>query len=407
MEENEEIKNKKEHMFSLAKINKYYLFPFLAPIFCMLGNYFIHLINNDNKNKDNKLEFTFSIFINLTYIMGGLLYFISFIRTKTEESKDKAIIYKERKSLNLIYNKDKPKKSKIKIFFILIFISILLSIYTFIYTISIGKTAFEKRLYYLFFISIFSKLILKNQIYRHQILSLSLSFIGLILLFFPIYLKIEKKDILINIYNIISAICYSLFLVLVKNLTHNYYLSPLLCLLLVGCFSLIITIFGFIIYSIIKNNNFSYITQNFQNSENKKDMNFYIYGSLSFFFCILLQIFNFLVIYYFSPILLVVTDIISPMLSWVILSLEEGETYYNIIFNTIGYFFELISAFIYNEIIICNFCELNKYTKKCIVERQTAELNLLKMTESGNNNDNNNENEIENDTSYNTSEYAN
>ena len=407
MKEDDEIKNKKEHMFSFAKINKYYLFPFLAPIFCMLGNYFIHLISKNNNNNGNNLEFTFSIFINLTYIMGGLLYFISFIRTKTEESKDKAIIYKERKTLNLIYNEDKPKKSKIKIFFILIFISILLSIYTFIYTISIGKTVFEKRLYYLFFISIFSKLILKNEIYRHQILSLSLSFIGLILLFFPIYLKIEKKDILINIYNIISAICYSLFLVLVKNLTHNYYLSPLLCLLLVGCFSLIITIFGFIIYSIIKNNNFSYITQNFQNSENKKDMNFYIYGSLSFFFCILLQIFNFLVIYYFSPILLVVTDIISPMLSWVILSLEEGETYYNIIFNTIGYFFELISAFIYNEIIICNFCELNKYTKKCIVERQTAELNLLKMTESGNNNDNNNENEIENDTSYNTSEYAN
>ena len=372
----------------------------------MLGNYFIHLLNKNNKNKANKLEFTFSIFINLTYISGGLLYFISFIRTKTEESKDKAIVYKERKTINLIYNEDKPKKSKIKIFFILIFISLLLTIYIFVYTISLGKTVFEKRLYYLFFISIFSKLILKNQIYRHQILSLSLSFIGLIILFFPVYLKIEKKDILINIYNIASAICYSLFLVLVKNLTHNYYLSPLLCLLLVGCISLILTIIGIIIFSLIKNNNFSEIIQNFQNSENKNEMYFYIYASLSFIFSILLQIFSFLVIYYFSPILLVVTDIISPMLTWVILSLEEGETYYNIIFNSIGYFFELLSAFIYNEIIICNFCELNKYTKKCIVERQTAELNLLRITEYGNNIDNNN-NENENDTSYNTSEYAN
>ena len=405
-EEDEEIKNKKEHLLSFAKINKYYLLPFLAPIFCMLGNYFIHLLNKNNKNKDNKLEFTFSIFINLTYISGGLLYFISFIRTKTEESKDKAIVYKERKTINLIYNEDKPKKSKIKIFFILIFISLLLTIYIFVYTISLGKTVFEKRLYYLFFISIFSKLILKNQIYWHQILSLSLSFIGLIILFFPVYLKIEKKDILINIYNIASAICYSLFLVLVKNLTHNYYLSPLLCLLLVGCISLILTIIGIIIFSLIKNNNFSEIIQNFQNSENKNEMYFYIYASLSFIFSILLQIFSFLVIYYFSPILLVVTDIISPMLTWVILSLEEGETYYNIIFNSIGYFFELLSAFIYNEIIICNFCELNKYTKKCIVERQTAELNLLRITENGNNIDNYN-NENENDTSYNTSEYDN
>ena len=391
-DEDEEKTQKKECFISFAKINKYYLFPFLAPIFCMTSNYFIHLINKENN--DNSMEFTLSIFLNCAYIIGGSSYFISYIREKTEKTKNNAIVYKERKTLNLIYNNDKPKKSKVKIFLILLFMAFLLTIYITIYSYSNNKNLIEKRLYYLFFISIFSKLILKSEIYRHQILSLSIALIGIILLIFPASKKIKKNEIIINICNIFSGIFYSLFLVLIKYLTHKYYISPLLCLLLVGCFSIIITFIGFSIYSLIKRNDFSYLTKNFKTSEDKKDKTFYIYGSLSLFFSSLLQIFSFLVVYYFSPILLVVTDIISPMLSWILISIQEGETKSNIIFNTSGYFLELISAFIYNEIIICNFFQLNKYTKKYIVERQNKEFSEIKMTE--------NESEVENDTSYNT-----
>ena len=401
MEEEYEKTNKKECLFSFAKINKYYLFPFLAPLFCVFSNYCMHIVNKANKNT----EFTLSIFVNMTFVVGGLLYFVSFIRTKTEQTKNNAIVYKERKTLNLIYKEESPNKSKKIIFLILLFMSILLSIYIVIYSFSTGRILFEKRLYYLFFISIFSKFILKNEIYRHQILSLSLSLIGLIILFFPILLIIKQNDILINIFNLISAICYSLFLVLVKHLTHNYYVTPLLCLLLVGCLSLLLTIFGFLVFSLIKSKNFSYLTNNFLLFKNKTDINYYIYGALSFFFSSLLQIFSFLVIYYFSPILLVVTDIISPMLSWIIISIQDGETYNKILMNSIGYFFELISVLIYNEIIICNFCGLNKYTKKCIVERQNEELHILKEAENGNNNDDNHEHE--NDTSFNSSSISN
>ena len=237
MEEMDENSNKKECLFSFDRINKYYLFPFLAPIFCMLANFFLGLVRNKISDKVNNYEFLLSMFINFSYIFGGLIYFISFIKNKTEETKEHAIIHKNKNSLNLIYNKGLKKDKKI-IFGILFLMSILLSIYIMCISFSFRRTVFDKRIFYLFFISIFSRFILKSKIYKHQILSLSLSFIGLIILFLPFLSKINNDDIPINIFNIFSAAFYSLFLVLIKYITYSYFLSPYLCLLLVGFFSL-------------------------------------------------------------------------------------------------------------------------------------------------------------------------
>ena len=46
-----------------------------------------------------------------------------------------------------------------------------------------------------------------------------------------------------------------------------------------------------------------------------------------------------------------------------------------------GFFIVLLSSLIYNEIIICNFCDLDKNTKKGLEERQKQELVSLKETE--------------------------
>ena len=277
---------------------------------------------------------------------------------------------------------------------ILFLMSLFLSIFINIFAYSYKTIVFEKRLLYLFFISIFSKYILKSQIYRHQILSLSLASIGLIILLIPVLSDIKIDNILIFVINIFSAPIYSLFLVLIKYLTHNYYLPPLLCLLLIGLTSLIITLIGFIIYSLIKFNDFSYIVDNFRISEYNMGIGFYIYAILGLLFTSLLQIFSFLVIDYFSPILLVITEIIDPMISWILTCIQEPESVKNILLKVIGYFIEIVAALIYNEIIICNFCKLNKYTKKCIMERQNKEINDLIISEEGS------ENENENDISY-------
>ena len=382
METKEE--KQKQKLFSFAKMNKYFIFPFLCPIYCMLGNLFIGLIIDD-KGFKNK-EFSITLFICFSYSVGGLLYFISSIRTKTAETKDDAIIYREKEreksisSIKFIYN-DGLRKNRFKIFGILFIMSSCLSLCTICSLLALDKNVFQERLYFLFFIPLFSKVILKDDIFKHQIVSLIIAVIGMIFLFIPIILVIGKEDIIINILLFITCVGYSLHLVLTKFLTHNYYISPYLCLLFLGLLSFILTFFGFVIYSLIKYQNLSYISDSLDFSEIESGLNTILYFFGVFIFGTILQIFSILVIYYFSPTLYMVTDIISPMLLWIIQSLMKGEKLINVIFYSLGYLIVLFASLIYNEIIICNFYDLNKDTKKCLEERQTEELISLRETE--------------------------
>ena len=392
MDENNKTKEK-EGIFSFAKINKYFIFPFLCPIFCMASNYFIEIINNDEGliRKDCLL----AILECSTFTGGGLLYFISSLRDKTEETRDKAKTYPERiTSIKLIYNDSMEYKRKnIKIFLILFIMALSVSFFDICEVNSFDKNTFEERAYLIFFISIFSQIILKAKIYNHQILSLTIAF--------------------------------SLFIVCIKYLTHTYYISPYLCLLFIGLVSTLITLIYFVLYSLISNKDISIISNNFYFSKAKTGNLLYLYIALVLIFGTLLQTFSFLVIYYFTPTLFMVTDIMTPFLLWIIKIISNEETVSNKIFNSVGYFIVLIASLIYNEIIICNFCGLNEYTKKYLEKRQKKEYALLKQVENenshyednnnndeennnndgennNNNQENNNDNQNENDVSYNT-----
>ena len=192
MEEKKEKSNKKQFLFSFNKINKYYLFPFLAPIFCCLSNLSIHTIYRENQERKLYLFLTF--YIDCSYLIGGLLFCISKIRNKTEETRNEAIIDKEKESkvfnVKYIYN-DKSKKSKIQILLMLLLISTLISITTILNLYSMGYNCLDKRAYFILFIIILSKYILNIEIYRHQFISMFIAFIGLILNI--IFLNIDES----------------------------------------------------------------------------------------------------------------------------------------------------------------------------------------------------------------------
>ena len=403
IENNDE--NKKEYLFSLAKINKYFIFPFLCPVFCMIGNYFIFKIFHDDDIKGvNNKEFLLSVLVCMSYIGGGLLYFISSLRIKTEETRNEANKYRQRESsissIKYIYN-DGLKKNKYLIFGIIFIMSISLILSEICSLHSLEKNVFEARLYFLFFISLFSKIILKDNIFKHQILSLFIAFIGLILLFIPIMLVIEKGDIIINICLFLTSVLYSLFFVLIKFLTQNCYMSPYLCLLYLGFFSTILILIGYALYSLIIYKDLSFITHSFDFSNVENQLKLVKCFILIFIFGSILQTLSVLVIYYFSPTLLMVTDIISPMLLWIVISIQsEDLKIINIVFNSLGYCIVLFSSLIYNEIIICNFYGFNKYTKKCLKERQNKESNLLRKTENEIKSGKQNEEGNENDSSF-------
>ena len=103
---------------------------------------------------------------------------------------------------------------------------------------------------------------------------------------------------------------------------------------------------------------------------------FFIFGTI-------LQLLNLLIIFYFSPIFLLISEVISPFLLWIVKAIENKITNKNenatleIVINPIGYTIVLFSALIYNEIIIFNFCGLNKNTKKYVNERMNKEIKEL------------------------------
>ena len=247
---------KKECLFSFGKINKYFIIPFLCPIFCFLANYFFRLyaqIPYENSIDENsihnkvkkKLYFLCSIF-SLSYLGGGLLYFITYIRTKTETTKKSRDSSSSSSSITYIYNDSTVQNNPLKIFSILFIISLLISFAIICNLLVFNLNLLERRLYYLLLLPIFSKIILKSELFSHQILSLCISIIGIALLFIPKALIIEKSDIIFNIIIFFSISIYSFVFVMIKKLTHTYFLSPYFCLLYIGFFSLIIFLLGFI-----------------------------------------------------------------------------------------------------------------------------------------------------------------
>ena len=141
-----------------------------------------------------------------------------------------------------------------KIFIIIILISSSSIIYRLVNYLYIHNHQdhhiFENRLYYIFFIPLFSKYILKENIYRHQYFSLIFFILGIIFLIIPVCLVFEKDDILPNILNLIISSFYPLNLVLIKYLYEIYYISPFKTILLISVFLIISISLYFFIYSL-------------------------------------------------------------------------------------------------------------------------------------------------------------
>ena len=114
---NEELSGAKENKQSLitfAKLNKYFLIPFISPVFCMLANYFLGKIIRLSIIK--KLEFIASIFILLTYLFAGLVYFISYFELKIDKKKEyNSYNRNSQLTINYIYNKENNRNKKYKV----------------------------------------------------------------------------------------------------------------------------------------------------------------------------------------------------------------------------------------------------------------------------------------------------
>jgi len=381
-----ETEEKSNKLIIFAKFNRYYIILFISPIFCMLANYFIYKLKDNDLNVF-KHQYIFNMLnAEIFYGFAGLFYFVSYFRKNSNRGKESDENLSKITNIQYIYNETTTIDLKKYILFLILLSALLISeryILTYIY----DNKRLDPRIFYIILIPLFSKLILKENLYKHQYLSLAICVIGWIILSIPICLKIKKDDILPNILNLIKGACYPLSLTIIKYLSDRYYKTPLLTSLIFGTMSIILTLIGFIIYSLIKYHDLSFFNAfDFSKVDNKVIIA--IYFILIFIFGTALQLLNLLILFYFSPIFLLITEVISPFLQWIVQAIENNKnTTLELVINPIGFTIVLFSSLVCNEIIIFNFCGLSKNTKKFVNERMTLEISKVnRLTGNTNNN---------------------
>jgi len=166
---------KKKKLFYFTKIN---IFPFLSPIIIYIRDYLISLAKY--KNDGLGATFQYEFMDGLMHSLCGILYLISYLRSITKKTKNEAVNNKIKNNL-IKDNKDNKynNSNKRKIFFLILIITVSYTVYISNSKILSKKyNIFEIRIYNLLFNAIFCKIILKDSIFRHQLLSLALAAIG-------------------------------------------------------------------------------------------------------------------------------------------------------------------------------------------------------------------------------------
>ena len=375
---------KKECPFSMTKMNKYFWIPFSVPVVCFSTKFFSEVMktNDDTKKIEEVTDenchtfvFLYQMINSTSLIFGGLLYFITIIRSQTDNKANIGAINNIRKeSTSSDYSfMEKKKPNKLLEYSIIFSMSIIITAYNILKGYGAKHPSLEKRLYFLFFFCLINIFFFKKPFYSHQKFSLGIGAIGMAIIFtmFFIYLP-GNYEYIYDVLLFFGSFLYSLYLVLVKYMSENKGYSPFLLLLIIGIISTVATVVAFLILSKVREDDIRYVSNIFYC---RPDMyvcfgNFYVKIILYFLINAVLQILIYLVCYYFSPEVFAISDIISPFLS-LIQKICEGKEKkpVKIVFDCLGYIIIIIASFIYNEIIVCNFWGLNKNTWKAIVQK--------------------------------------
>ena len=362
------IKRKKKKCMSCAKINKYFIFPFLSPIFIFIRD----VLLDQAKIKTNGLRqiLQYDLYDGLMHSSCIFLFIIEYIRTgkeqnkekKNEENNEKNIIEIKKEKTIELKNKN---INKLEISFIIITIGFGLNNYISSKMSLQNGPILETRIYHVIFNAIFCRFILKYKIYKHQLLSIILILVGWVLISIPIYTEITVADIFYNILFLFFAIFYPLYLALLKYISEKYFVSIYLYMFFIGVSLIIISIILTTVFSFLNYSNFYDLINIFDFTNNKLLFSFALISGaiVKFILCVTIQ--------NFSPNIFISTNVISAIMKW-IYNVSYKRKFYttlDIVCLSIGYFIILISCLIYNEIIILNFCGLNENTNYNINER--------------------------------------
>ena len=241
-----------------------------------------------------------------------------------------------------------------------------------------GTSSAFSLFFYIFFYISFSRIILGQKIYSHQIFStiiITISNIIVIIIIFVEKSNLSKYNFLNYVLVIIITGLFALNNYLEQKYFNIYMDSPYHVMFMLGLFSLILIL----LYETITVLIFGYDTefngifyQFYKNFEHHGFLYILIFiGEVLTAFILLAGIQ--LTIYFFTPCHFNISESISKIITAIIHNTFKEFSVIEKIIISILFIIILFSAFIYNEVIIINVCKLNKNTKKYILMRQTTE----------------------------------
>ena len=390
-----------------SKKTKYILFPkphlnHLLFLFYFISSVVKQGILKDFKGKDNLSIPFFKLFV---YDIGDFISIIPHIlrkkkiKSKIENSNQNRAISKE--SIEFIYTNIKTEKfeyNKNRILLHLFLISIfdfIAQISTVIYYLVKQKQQLEVKqanlnsmlIFNVFFLFIFSRILLHTPLYRHHYLSFIIFFICLIVLIVLDFLEIksENKDkIVISIIylsiRIFGALLYSIEDVIAKIMFLYYYFSPYSLLLSKALIQLVYLIIFSIPFTFVK----------FKDEKGEEMLLFSMFGGIfenkiyillyiiylinSFFY----NSINFLLIDEFSPNHSAIAKIFENFGIFLTNIITENiNSAHNLVTRIFMYIFLILGSFIYNEFLVINICGLGSNTKLFLEYKEKRELSLI------------------------------
>ena len=357
--------SKKCNFITFGKMNRY-MFLILVE---GLSFYFLNLVRGESKFIGEKN--LHPIVFNISYAFGSCLsFFLMIFHHIRNKRKNKSITLYLSEQNNNIRISLKEKLLWLSLDSIIDFIASTLNIIFW----SNRDNYLNVWSFYVIFLALFSRLILKNKLYKHHIVCIIIIVIVMIL-----YNLVTKK---LNIENlkgyydiflisILNAMLYSLENVLDKYFMLIKYIKPYEILFVKGIIVLVLSIITLIITTNVGNvdNFWDYI----YNLDTKEVL---IFISLIFIYFID-SLFILLIIYFFSPIHIMLTDFVSDIISFFVY-INETEILTNI-FVIIFTFINSFTILVFIELIELNFCGLSTMTIKNIETR--AKIDALEEEE--------------------------
>ena len=364
--------------FNTEGINLYFLCPFIS-FFFLVGASFVA-----GQSTFGKYAYTQNIIISFGEMLAIIPYLISEKideDTYKDSSKRNSLnksekISNNKKSLSLQfeYNNIEEELSHVELYQILLlgFVDFLQS-----FSIFYGNELYSNnyQIYfwssYILFICIFKKILLKNRLYRHQIVSLIIfalfDLIYTILILTDPNIEFNHKQL---IFIVLSNCCFSFEIIFEKRIIETTFISIYKLCFLLGlttfCYNLILSLITTIIAKCLHEGKIRKHFFDYSNYFNDVD-NLISEIFLIFIFIIfngLYNILQFVTIKYLSPYHTLITQIILALYMTVINKITgEDISLYTFIFAVVFHIICFLVLFIFLEILQLNFCGISKDTK--------------------------------------------